>query len=471
MKIAKFGKYIKDPKLIVLYLSSKGFFNFMDDESYLKLMYRCKLGKKLDLNSPTTFNEKLQWLKIHDRNPLYSRMVDKYEAKKYVAEKIGDQYIIPTLGVWDHFDDIDFAQLPDQFVLKTTHDSGGIVICKDKNKLDISAAREKIEKSLRTNYYLHGREWPYKNVKPRIIAEQYMVDESGYELKDYKIFCFDGFARAMFIATDRQVEGEETKFDFYDMNFKHLPFTNGHPNSSQEIRRPESFNEMRVLAEKLSQGIPQVRVDFYDINGQVYFGELTLSHFSGMTPFVPEEWDYKFGEWIKLPKTIGGGYLITNKGWILYTHVEEFDENDENIKNDDKQNGLRNCIEYKFFCFNGKVKVILVCQGQAHSDGTGQRTNDFMDADFNRIPLKILNPISKEDPKRPQELGEMKRLAEKLADGIPELRVDFYLAGGRIYFGELTFFHNSGFNKFEPEEHDLTWGKWIDLPTVDGRAD
>lgn len=467
MDIAKFGKYIKEPKLIVLYLASKGFFNFMDDKSYLKLMFRCKLGRKLNLDCPTTFNEKLQWLKLYDRNPMYSRMVDKYEAKKYVAEKIGEQYIIPTLGVWDCFDDIDFEQLPNQFVLKTTHDSGGIVICKDKSKLNIHAARDKIEKSLRTNYYLHGREWPYKNVKPRIIAEKYMVDESGFELKDYKIFCFDGFAKAMFIATDRQVEEEETKFDFYDMDFKHLPFTNGHPNSTCEIKRPESFEEMKSLAEKLSKGIPQVRVDFYDVNGNVYFGELTLFHFSGMTPFEPEKWDSKFGEWIKLPKSIGGGYLTSKKGWILYSHEGAVDDP---AHNDDRQLGLQSCVEYKFFCFNGKVKIILVCRGQAHSDGTGNRTNDFMDADFNRIPLKVLNPISEVDPKRPQELNEMKRLAEKLAIGIPELRVDFYLAGGRIYFGELTFFHNSGFNQFEPEEFDLTWGKWLDLPTIDGRA-
>lgn len=144
---------------------------------------------------------------------------------------------------------------------------------------------------------------------------------------------------------------------------------------------------------------------------------------------------------------------------------------DNSIQNNGKQNGLQSCVEYKFFCFNGKAKIILVCQGQAHSDGTGQRTNDFMDADFNRIPLKILNPTSKEEPKRPPELNEMKHLAEELSTGIPELRVDFYLAGGRIYFGELTFFHNSGFNIFEPEEYDLAWGKWLDLPAADRRAD
>ncbi|MCC8173661.1 MAG: glycosyl transferase [Odoribacter sp.] len=280
---------------------------WMPDSAYLKLMYRAKMGKKLNLKNPQTFNEKIQWLKLHDRKPEYTQMVDKCEAKKYVSNIIGEEYIIPTLGVWDKFEDIDFDRLPEQFVLKCTHDSGGLVIVKDKSKMDVAAAREIINKSLKHNFYYYGREWPYKNVKPRIIAEKYMVYKSGFDLKDYKFFCFDGFAKAMFIASDRNVEGEDTKFDFYDMEFKHLPFTNGHPNADCEIKRPDSFDEMKALAAKLSAGIPQVRVDFYDINGKVYFGELTFAHWSGMVPFEPEEWDKKFGEWIKLPDSIGGG--------------------------------------------------------------------------------------------------------------------------------------------------------------------
>ncbi len=260
------------------------------------------MGKKLDLKDPKTFNEKLQWLKLYDRNPEYTKMVDKYEVKKYVADIIGEEYIIPTLGVWDKFEDIDFAALPDQFVLKCTHDSGGLVICRDKSKLDIEEAKKKITSSLKTNYYYQGREWQYKRVKPCIIAEKYMVDESGYELKDYKFFAFDGKSRAMFIASDRNTPGEETKFDFYDMDFNLLPFTNGHPNSGKSIQKPETFDKMRELSEKLSKGIPQLRVDFYDVNGHIYFGELTFYHWGGMMPFDPEEWDHKFGEWIKLPE-------------------------------------------------------------------------------------------------------------------------------------------------------------------------
>ena len=225
-------------------------------------------------------------------------MVDKYEAKEYVKKIIGEEYIIPTLGVWDNFDEIDFDKLPNQFVLKTTHDSGGIVVCKDKTKLDLNVARKKLEKSLQHNFFYEHREYPYKDVKPRIIAEKFMVDESGTELKDYKFFCFDGIVKMLFVATDRPFD---TRFDFYDMDFKHLPFKQGHPLATKEIRKPNGFEEMKRIASTLSKGIPHVRVDLYDINGKIYFGELTFFHFSGNVPFEPKEWDYKIGEWLKLP--------------------------------------------------------------------------------------------------------------------------------------------------------------------------
>lgn len=275
---------------------------YKSDEVYIKKLFKLRVGMELNLDNPQTFNEKLQWLKLYDRKPEYTQMVDKYAAKEYVAGIIGAEYIIPTLGVWDNVEDIDFDKLPNQFVLKCTHDSGGIVICSDKTKLNIKVAKAKLKRGLKKNFYAQSREWPYKNVKPRIIAEQYMEDESGYELKDYKWFCFNGEPKALFIAMDRGVEGEETKFDFYDDNFKHLPFTNGHPNSPNPTPKPISFEKMKELAAKLSEGIPHVRVDFYDINGKIYFGELTFYHWSGMVPFDPQEWDYTFGSWIQLPK-------------------------------------------------------------------------------------------------------------------------------------------------------------------------
>lgn len=272
------------------------------DRAYLKLKYRANFGKGLNLKAPKTFNEKLQWLKLYDRRPEYIRMVDKYAVKEYVAEKIGEEYIIPTLGVWDRVEDIDFDALPNQFVLKCTHDSGGIVICKDKSKLDIEWAKRKLKRSLKNNFYYSYREWPYKNVKPRILAEQYMEDTETAELRDYKFFSFDGVTKALFIATERQKDGEEVKFDFYNMDFEHLDFRQGHPNSSMKIDKPKCFDEMWGLSEKLSKNIPHVRVDFYEVNGKVYFGELTFFHHAGLMPFDPEAWDYTFGDWIRLPE-------------------------------------------------------------------------------------------------------------------------------------------------------------------------
>lgn len=292
---------ISNPRKLATYLLCR-IAPIIPDKLYLKWLFRLRMGYKLNLDNPQTFSEKLQWLKLYNRKPEYTQMVDKVGAKEYVAKIIGEEYIIPTIGVWDSVDDIDFDKLPNQFVLKCTHDSGGIVICKDKSKLDIESARRVLRKGLKRDFYSTNREWPYKDVKRRIIGEQYMVDESGYELKDYKFFCFDGEPKALFIATDRGVKGEETKFDFFDMEFNHLPFTNGHPNANREIAKPQGFEEMKQLAAKLSQGQPHLRVDFYDINGKIYFGELTFYHWSGTTPFEPREWDYTFGSWIKLPK-------------------------------------------------------------------------------------------------------------------------------------------------------------------------
>lgn len=285
-----------------IFLAQHGFYKTMSDADFLRMQFKNVFGYDLDLENPQTYNEKLQWLKLNDRNPRYVRLVDKYQVKKIVADIIGEEYIIPTLGVWDNFDDIDFSKLPNQFVLKCTHDSGGLVICTDKSKLDMVAAKKKIEKSLKNDYYMQNREWPYKDVPRKIIAEAYMVDESGYELKDYKFFCFNGEVKAMFIASDRGNSTEETKFDFFDAEFRKLPFINGHPNSKKQYERPKTFEKMKLLAGKISTGLPQARIDFYDVNGKIYFGEITFFHWSGFKKFEPQIWDKKFGEWIDLTK-------------------------------------------------------------------------------------------------------------------------------------------------------------------------
>lgn len=300
--MASILKLLKNPAKVVYVLDRIGVSRIIPDRTYLSLKYRANFGKKLNLKTPQTYNEKLQWLKLYDRKPEYTVMVDKYEAKKYVADRIGEEYIIPTLGVWDKVEDIDFDSLPNQFVLKCTHDSGGIVICRDKAKFNINEAKKKLEKSLKNNFYYFNREWPYKNVKPRIIAEQYMEDKETGELRDYKFFSFNGTTKALFIATERQKVGEEVKFDFYNMEFEHLDFRQGHPNSTSEIKKPITFAEMWKLSERLSNKIPHVRVDFYEVNGKVYFGELTFFHHAGMIPFDPEEWDYVWGSWLTLPQ-------------------------------------------------------------------------------------------------------------------------------------------------------------------------
>lgn len=301
-KVEMFNKILqvlKEPKYAFQYLIHKGNFKNMTDEKYLKMMFRHMFDYELNLNNPQTFNEKLQWLKLYDRNPLYTQLVDKYEVRKYITETIGEEYLTPLIGVWDKFEGIDFSKLPNKFVLKCTHDSGGLVICKDKNELDIESARKKINKCLKRNYYYHSREWPYKNVKPRIICEKYMVDESGVELKDYKIFCFSGEPKIIQVDYNRFIDH---KRNLYDVQWNYIPASIKYPTDAKvKIVKPEKLNQMLKLARILSEDYPHVRVDFYSINGKIYFGEMTFYHEAGFGKFDSKEFEVKMGEWIKLP--------------------------------------------------------------------------------------------------------------------------------------------------------------------------
>lgn len=270
------------------------------DRLYISLRYRMILGKWPNLDDPKNFDEKLQWLKLHDRNPKYPMMADKYEVKKYVAECIGEEYIIPTLGVWDTFEEIDFESLPDQFVLKCTHNSGGLVICQDKSKLDLAKAKKVINSSLHENYYWHAREWVYKSIKPRIIAEQYMVDESGVELKDYKIYNFNGTPKLIEVDFNRFVEH---KRNIYTTDWQYVDVRIHYPNDpSVQIEKPACLEKMLGLAKQLAAGIPHVRTDFYVINQQIYFGEMTFYHGAGFDKFTPESFCDEMGSWLELPK-------------------------------------------------------------------------------------------------------------------------------------------------------------------------
>ena len=299
-KIKSLFKLLLQPKQLVYYIVCKYPKLIRNDEKYIKFLWKYRMGYPLNLDNPRTYNEKLQWLKLYNRKPEYTVMVDKYLAKDYVASVIGNEYIIPTLGVWDNVEDIDFQSLPNQFVLKCTHDSGGLCICKDKSELDIFQVKKKLREALKKEFYWYGREWPYKNVRRRILAEQYMEDAETHELRDYKFFCFDGVPKFSFIATGRQSQ-VEPYFDFFDMEFNHLPFKHGHPHSPILPKKPKNYDLMKMLSQELSKGLPHVRVDWYEVNDKAYFGELTFFHHNGMVPFNPNEWDYKLGEMIKLP--------------------------------------------------------------------------------------------------------------------------------------------------------------------------
>ena len=299
--------FVRTLKHLVWMLNRGKLLHVVPDSAYLKMMYMLELGQKLDLDNPKTFNEKLQWLKINDRKPIYTTMVDKYEVKSYVANLIGEEYLIPTLGVWDSFDDIEFDSLPNAFVLKCTHDSGGLVICKNKKDFNISEAKKKIEQCLKFNFYWHGREWPYKDVKPRIIAEPYIVDKELTELRDYKFFCFSGRVKLLKIDFNRFTNHQA---NYYSRDCKLLPVgeTALPYDAKKEIKFPSQYEKMVSLAEKLSTDIPFVRVDFYQANEKVLFGEITFYPTSGFGKWSDDNYDVLFGEWIDL-NSINKQYL------------------------------------------------------------------------------------------------------------------------------------------------------------------
>lgn len=293
----------KPSVLLVMLLESLA--PLMPDALYLKIKYRLLVGRKLNLKRPVTFSEKIQWLKLHNRKPEYTLMVDKVKVKEYVAEKLGTDCIIPTLGVWDNPDEIDFDALPSRFVLKCNHNSGtGMCVCKDKSTIDIPKVKAALRKGLEESYFLHGREWPYKYVKRKILAEQFMTDSDQEELRDYKFFCFGGKPCLCQVISDRS---SNEKIDFYDMEWNRqvgliglVGLIPGICNSDDAIPCPRSFADMKRMASVLSCGIPFARIDFYDINGKAYFGEITFFPASGFGVFHPDEWNEKLGRMIDL---------------------------------------------------------------------------------------------------------------------------------------------------------------------------
>ena len=298
----KMQQLIKNPWKAGLYFAHRGYLDRWSDEDYLKLVFRAKFGYKLDLTNPQTFSEKLQWIKLNDHNPEYQLMVDKYDVKGYVSNLIGEDYIIPAYGVWNSFDDINFNSLPNQFVLKCTHDSGGISICRDKSVFDYDKAKKRITTSLKRDYYYHGREWPYKGLKHRVLAEKLLVDESGNELRDYKVLCFNGVPKLIEYHSGRYTDHQTQ--DFYDTEWRKTSISQAgiecYQVSNYVAPKPSTLNEMLELSSILAKNIAHVRVDWYSVYGKLYFGEITFFDGSGLDPFDSYDDDLLLGSWIDL---------------------------------------------------------------------------------------------------------------------------------------------------------------------------
>ncbi|MDO4811338.1 MAG: ATP-grasp fold amidoligase family protein [Eubacteriales bacterium] len=284
------------------FLASKGFYAGLPESEYLKKLYQLKVGKELDLENPQRFTEKIQWLKLYDRNPVYTKMQDKYLVREIIEKKIGSQYMIPLLGVWDRVEDIDFDQLPEQFVLKCNHDCASAVICRDKASLDIKAAKAKLKQCLERVYGASGIEWAYRDIPRKIIAEKYMQNGDELTLTDHKFYCFDGEVK-MVMLTSGTAHTDERRRVTLDPQFRRIPVCKKNDvNSPEPYEVPKCLDEMIALVEKIAEGIPFVRVDFYVIGGHPYFGEVAFYPDGGFIEFAPTEWEQKLGEWIQLPE-------------------------------------------------------------------------------------------------------------------------------------------------------------------------
>lgn len=302
MKISKVLRYLTNKRYRFVVNANRGRYDGMSDKEYLSRMFEAKMGRRLDLECPKTFNEKIQWLKLYNRKPEYTVMVDKYLVRDYIRERLGEEHLIPLIGVWDDPDKIDFDALPDRFVLKCNHNSGlGMYICRDKSKMDVQAVKDGLRRGLAQNYYLTSREWPYKDVPRRIICERYMTDSEGSaDFTDYKFFCFDGKVDCVMVCLERS--SGDTKFYFFDRDWR-LKRLNPRGINAPEgftIPKPSCMDEMFEIAASLSRGIPFVRVDLYQSNGQIYFGEMTFFPDGGFDANLLPKTDEYFGNMIVL---------------------------------------------------------------------------------------------------------------------------------------------------------------------------
>ena len=446
-KIQTALRFFKEDRGAFMAAIVQNFFRWLPDKPYLQLLYRFKMGHRLDLKNPKTFTEKLQWLKLYNRRPEYTNMVDKYAVKKYVADIIGEEYIIPTLGVWDKPEDINWDALPNQFVLKTTHGGGGggVVICKDKQTFNRADAIAKLNQSMHSDIYSGLREWPYKNVTRRIIAEKFMAEQCGVspDLIDYKFYCFNGVPKLIMVANGRSTGNK--RFGYYDTKWNTVDIRWGAPKPEVEFTKPDNLNEMIKIASKLSSDLVHARIDLYNIDSHTYFGEITFYDGSGFEKIEPQTYDEYLGSLMKLNENHTGGVKIKIIGKTIECTPIAIDRND-----------LR---DYKFFCFDGEPKFLYISDSPNHE--LVFLNTDWTEAEFGRSDYKPLTNI----PPKPDNLDEMLDIARKLSKGKVHVRVDLYNVNKHIYFGELTFYTGAGFIPFTPKEYDKVLGEMIKLPS------
>lgn len=442
----KVHRYLKSPYYAFGDDLMKTHPRWMSDKYFIKVFWKRMMSYPLDLKHPKTFNEKLQWMKLYDRNPLYTNLVDKLKVKAWVADKIGSEHVIPTLAVYNSVDDIRLEELPDQFVLKCNHDSGGVVLCRDKSEFDLDAAKEKLKKSLDRNFYWDYREWAYKDVERKIFAEKYMVDSTMRSEFNNSNDGLNDNPRIIEVDFDLFKWHKRRAYNTaWNVIEKHILSVDALPNV---IDNQRVLREIRSLVTKYSEMVPIGNIDYYLINNRIYFVEVTF-HDDNNSDFTLEVIGLEKGNCVTMPtnKRFSKGWLVGHDEYLVYFHSEP------------KRPKFVGLKDYKFFCFNGEPKIMYVA-----NDRSEFPTMDFFDMDYCRLPLYTVDPPAFFPPSKPNGFEEMKGFAALLSQNIPQVRVDFYENEEGVFFGEMTFYHSTGFSEIHPMEWNQKMGEWIKLP-------
>ena len=419
-----------------------GITNLLPDELYLKLTYRVRVGQRLNLDNPTLFCEKIQWLKLHDHQERYIKLVDKVLAKEYVASIIGDQYIIPTIGVWDRFEDIDFETLPEKFVLKCNHDSGSIIICRDKASFDIEKARKQLNKRLQYDMYHWGREWPYKGVKRKILAETFMENNEADDQLDSDRLGFDIVDNNSILERE-YISPKGVKISFRDTNWGKIPYERQYPLNKVISEKIITDEELVEFSDSLACILPLSEVILFKVGGRSKYGEIVLKEGSHIEGFTPPEQDVDYGKWIRLPAK---GILLVRGNVVFHINTRK----------------SQDLTDYKFFCFNGEPRYCQII-----TDRTNNEKIDFYDMDWIHQPFVGLTPSIKNsgfEYIKPVAFDDMKRFAKQLCSGTAFSRIDFYEVNSKLFFGEITLYPASGFGAFTPTKWNKIMGDMIMLP-------